>query len=97
MAQKNISRVSEEMEGRVTKKVLKGFSRTESRILGALSKFDEFLLYPQVPTFCVAIPRKSKNGDSENPEHTGGSFPKELCPQAMFFSHHSGNQNGSEL
>ena len=31
-----ISQVSEEIEGRVTKKLSKEFSRTESRILGAL-------------------------------------------------------------
>ena len=43
-----ISQVSEEIEGRVTKKLSKEFSRTESRILGALSKLDEFLLNPQV-------------------------------------------------
>ena len=43
-----ISQVSEEIEGRVTKKLLKEFSKTESRILGALSKLDEFLLSPQV-------------------------------------------------
>ena len=37
-----ISQVSEEIEGRVTKKLSKDFSRTESRILGALSKLDDF-------------------------------------------------------
>ena len=48
--QDHISQVSEEIEGRVTKNHLKEFSRTESRILGALSKLDEFLLNPQVRT-----------------------------------------------
>ena len=43
-----ISQVSEEIEGRVTKKLSKEFSKTESHILGALSKLDEFLLNPQV-------------------------------------------------
>ena len=45
-SQENISQVSEEIEGRVTKKLSKEFSWTESRILGALSKPDEFLLNP---------------------------------------------------
>ena len=40
LTQDYISKVSEETEGRVTKKPLKEFSRTESRILGALSNFD---------------------------------------------------------
>ena len=39
-----ISQVSEEIEGRVTKKFSKEFSTTESRMLGALSKLDEFFL-----------------------------------------------------
>ena len=50
MAKEYISQVSEEIEGRVTKKLSKEFSRTETRILGALSKLDEFLLNPQVRT-----------------------------------------------
>ena len=37
MAQEYISQVSEEIEGRITKKLSEEFSRTESRILGALS------------------------------------------------------------
>ena len=49
-----ISQVSEEMEGRATKKLSKEFSKTESRILGALSKLDEFLLNPQARTCSVA-------------------------------------------
>ena len=44
LTQEYISQVSEETEGRVTRKLSKEFSRTESRILGALSKLDDFLL-----------------------------------------------------
>ena len=46
MAQEYISQVSEEIQRRVTKKLSKDFSWTESRILGALSNFDESLLNP---------------------------------------------------
>ena len=42
-----ITQVSEQIKGRVTKKLSQEFSRTESRILGALSKLDEFLLNQQ--------------------------------------------------
>ena len=62
LAQDYISQVSEEMEGKVSKKLSKEFSGTESRILGALSKLDEFLLNPQVRTCSVAVPGKSRNG-----------------------------------
>ena len=47
IAQENISQDSEHIEKRVTKKLSKEFSRTESCILIALSKLDEFLLNPQ--------------------------------------------------
>ena len=65
-AREYISQVSEEIEGRVTKKLSKEFSRTESRILGALSKLDEFLLNPQFRTCSVAVPGASRNSNSEN-------------------------------
>ena len=65
MAQEYISQVSEEIEGRVTKKLSKEFSRTESRILGALSKPDDFLLNPQVRTCSVAVPGTSRKSNSE--------------------------------
>ena len=41
-----ITQVSEETEGRVTKKLSQEFSRTENRILGALARLDDFLMNP---------------------------------------------------
>ena len=41
-----IIQVSEEFERRVTKKLSQEFSWTEGRILGALSRLDDFLLNP---------------------------------------------------
>ena len=97
MAQDFISQVSEEIKGRVTKKYSKDFSWTESHILGALSKLDEFLLNPQIRTCSVAVPGTSRNSDSENREPTGDRSLNDPSPEAMFSSHHSGNLNGSEL
>ena len=45
-----ISQVAEEIDGRVTRKLSQEFSRTESRILGAMSNLDEFLVNPQIRT-----------------------------------------------
>ena len=56
LTQDYISQVSEEIEGRVTKKLSEKFSRRESRILGALTKLDEFLLNPQFRICSVAVP-----------------------------------------
>ena len=66
LTQEYISQVSEEIEGRVTKKLSKEYSRTESRILGALSKLDEFLLNPQVRTCSVVAPGTSRSNNLEN-------------------------------
>ena len=66
LTQDYISQVSEEIEGRVTKKLSKEFSRTESRILGALSNLDEFLLNPQVRTCSVVAPGTSRSSNLGN-------------------------------
>ena len=105
MAEEYIFQVFEEIEERVTKKLffrylqkLQQFSRMESRVLGALSRLDEFLLNPQVRTCSVAVPRTSRNGgDSGNREPNGDRSSNDPCPEAMVSSHHSGNLIGSEL
>ena len=56
-----IPQFSEEIEGRVTKKLSEEFSRTESRTFGALSKLDEFLLNPQDRNGSVVIPGTYRN------------------------------------
>ena len=93
LAQDYISQVSEEIEGRITKKLSKEFSRTESRILCALSKLDESLLNPQVRTCSVAVPGTSRNSDSENREPTGDRSLNDPCPEVVYSSHHSGHLN----
>ena len=95
-AQEYISQVSEEVGGRVTKKLSKDFCRTESRILCALSKLDEFLLNPQVRTCSVAVPGASRNNDSENREPTGNRSPGNSCPDSVFSACHSNILNDSE-
>ena len=96
LTQTYISQVFEEIEGRVTIKLSKEFSRTESRILGALSKLDEFLLNPQVRTCSVAVPGISRNGNSGNRETIGDRSSDNPCPEARPFSRHSGQINSPE-
>ena len=91
-----LSQVSEEIEGKVTKKLSKEFSKTESRILVALSKLDEFLLNPQVRTCSVAGPGSSRNNYSENRETTGDRSSDDPCPEVRYTSHHSGRLNSPE-
>ena len=97
MAQEYISHASKEIEGRVIKKLSKKFSRTESRILGALCKLDEFLLNPQVRTCSVAVPGTSGNSDSVNRKPIRDRSLNDLCPEVVCFSHRSGRVNSSEV
>ena len=62
----HITKLSEEIEGQVTKKLSQEFIRTESRILGALSKLDEFLLNPQIRTHSGTVPGTFRNTNVEN-------------------------------
>ena len=96
LTQDYISQVSEEIEGRVTKKISEEFNKTESRILGALSKLDEFLLNPQVRTCSVAVLGKSRNATSDNRETHGDHFSNDPYPEMGYFLHHSGRLNSSE-
>ena len=96
LTQDYISQVSEEIEGRVTKKLSKEFNKTESRILGALSKFDELLLNPQVRTCSVAVQGTSRNADSENLETHGDRSSNDPYPEVGYFPRHSGRLNSPE-
>ena len=75
-----ITQVSEEIEDRVTNKLSKEFSRTETRILGSLSRLDEFLLNPLIHGHSGSAPETSRNAygvnqgtdedDSQNDPHS---------------------------
>ena len=90
LTQEYIFQVSEEIEGRVTKKLSKEFSRTESRILGALSKLDEFLLNPQVRTCSVVAPGTSRSSNLENQGTTEDRPSDDPGPEVEFSSPLSG-------
>ena len=83
--EKYITQVSEEIEGRVSKKLSQEFSRTESGILGALSKLDEFLLNQQIRTHSETVPgtfRNTKVGNQGTNENDSQSDPH---PEAGIF------------
>ena len=84
MVEKYIAQVSEEIEGRVIETLFKEFTQTESQILGALSKLDEFLLRPHARTCFVTVPGTSRNNNSENLEPTGDHSLDDTCPEVVF-------------
>ena len=61
-----ITQVSEEIESRVTKKLSQEFSRTDSRILGALSRLDDFLMNPLIEGYSETAPETSRNAYGTN-------------------------------
>ena len=61
-----ITQVSEEIEGRVTKRLSKEFSRTENRILGALARLGDFLMNPLLPVHSGTTPEPTRNISHNN-------------------------------
>ena len=80
-----ITQVSEKIEGRVTTKLSQEYSRTESRILGALSKLDEFLLNQQITTHSGTVPRTFWNTNVENQGTNEDDSQSDPHPEADIF------------
>ena len=80
-----ITQLSEEIEGRVSKKLSQEFSRTESRILCALSKLDEFLLNQQIRTHSETVPGTLRNTNVENQGTNEDDSQSDPHPEAGIF------------
>ena len=91
-----ITQVSEDIESRVTKKLSQEFSRTESRIMGALSKLDKFFLNLQTRTLSGTVPGTSWNNDVENREPTGDRSQSDSHPEVEFFTRRTSNSIDSD-
>ena len=88
-----ITQVSEEIEGRVTKRLSKEFVRTENRILGALARLDDFLVHPLLQGRPGTTPEPTRNAlsisqgtnedDSQNDPHPdAGLFQGQMTQNA---------------
>ena len=87
-----ISQFSEEIEGRVTKKLSKEFSRTENRILGALARLDDFLMNPLIQGHSGTAPATSRNAFSTSQGKNEDDFQSDPHPEAGIF-HNQTTQN----
>ena len=92
-----IAEVSEEIEGRVTKKLSQEYSRTESRILGALSKLDEFLLNQQIRTHSGTVPETFENTNVDNQGTNEDDSQSDPHPEAGLFSSQTTQKSGQEV
>ena len=77
-----ITQVSEEIEGRVTKKLSREFSRTKNRILGALARLDDFLKNPLLQGHSGTTPETSRNMFSINQGTNEDDSQSNLHPEA---------------
>ena len=95
--EKYIRQVSEEIEGRVTKKLSQEFSRTESRILGALFKLDKFLLNRQIRTHSGTVPGTFRNTNVENQGTNEYDSQSDPHPEAGLFRNQTTQNSGPEV
>ena len=92
-----ITQLSEEIEGRVTRKLSQEFNRTESRILGALSRLDEFLLNQQVRTHSGTVPETFRNTNVDNQGTNEEDSQSDPHPEAGPFRSQTTQNSGQEV
>ena len=91
-----ITQVSEEIEGRVTKRLSKEFSRTENRILGALARFDDFLMNPLLQGHSGTTPEMSRNAFSTNQGTNEDDAQSGSHPEAGIFGNQTMRNSGQD-
>ena len=91
-----ITQISEEIEGRVTKKLSQEFSRTENCILGALARLDHFLMNPLIQGHSGTAPETSRNTFSTNQGTNEDDSQGEPHPEAGIVHNHTTRNSGPE-
>ena len=91
-----ITQVSEEIEGRVTKKLSQEFNRTENRILGALARLDSFLLKPLIQGHSGTAPETSRNVFSTSQGTIEDDYQSDPHPEVGIFHNQTTQNSGPE-
>ena len=91
-----ITQVSKEIEGRVTERLSKEFSRTENRILGALARLDDFLINPLLQGHSGTTPEASRNALSTSQGTNEDDSQNDPHPEAGFFHSKMTQNSGPE-
>ena len=92
-----ITQVSEEIEGRVTKKLSQEFSRTENRFLGALARLDEVLMNPLIQSRSGTAPETSRNALGSNQGTNEEDSRSDPHAEAGIFLSQTTQNSGSEV
>ena len=91
-----LTQLSEEIEGRITKKLSREFSRIESRILDALSKLDEVLSNQQIQTYSETVPGTFRNTNVENQGTNEDDSQSDPHPEGGLFRSQTTQNSGPE-
>ena len=91
-----ITQVSEEIEGRVTKKLSQGFSRRENRILGALARLDYFLMNLLHQGYSGTALETFRNALSKSQETNEDDSQSDPLPEAGIFQNQLTQNSGPE-
>ena len=91
-----ITKVSEEIECRVTNKLSEEFSRTESRILGELSRLDDLILNPLIHGHSGTATETSRNAYGTNQGTNEDDSQSDPHPEAGIFQSQTTRNSGPE-
>ena len=91
-----LTQLSEEIEGRITKKLSREFSRIESRIWDALSKLDEVLSNQQIQTHSKTVPGTFRNTNVENQGTNEDDSQSDPHPEGGLFRSQTTQNSGPE-
>ena len=80
-----ITHVSEEIGGKVTKRLSKVFSRTKNRILGALAHLADFLMNPLLQGHSGTTPEPARNALSTSQGTNENDSQNDPLPEAGLF------------
>ena len=97
MNEEYVTQVSEEIEGRVTKKLSQRYSSTESRILDALYRLDEFLVNQQIRTHSGTVAETFRNTNLDNQGTNDDDSQSDPHPEAGLFRSQTTQNSGPEF
>ena len=89
-----LTQVSEEFEGRVTKELTQEFSKTENRILGAISRLDDFLMNPLIQGHTGTTPETSWDAFGRNQGTNEDDSLGDPHPEAGIFQNQMTRNSG---
>ena len=92
-----ITQIFEKIEGTVTKKLSQEYSRSECRILGALSKINEFVLNQQIRTHYRTVPETFRNTNVGKQGTAEDDSQSDRHPEAGFFRSQTTQNFGPEV